>query len=158
MIWKEMRKPKENRSTKIRMAEVDDYSACLPLLTALYHGDIGSDFKRTFEDFVESEHGIVLIAENTKVLGVLVGSYHLDIDWEGKTAKIDAIIVDEPYRKKGIGTELVRHFLAEARRKDCKAAKSRINTENFAAQEFHKTLGFAKARTYEYFLDFVENL
>jgi hypothetical protein len=49
----------------------------------------------------------------------------------------------------------VRHFLAEAKRKGCKAAKSRINTENFVAQEFHKTLGFTKAKTYEYFLDFV---
>ena len=149
-----MKNPEKHRSTKIREAKVDDYSVCLPLLTALYHGDIGSDFRRTFEDFVESENGVVLIAENTIVLGVLVGGYHLDIDWEGKTAKIDAIIVDEPHRKQGIGTELMRHFLAEARRKDCKAVKSRVNTENFVAQEFHKTLGFTKAKTYEYFLDF----
>ena len=149
-----MKNPEKPQFTKIREAKVDDYSACLPLLTALYHGDIGPDFRRTFEDFVESEYGIVLIAENTKVLGVLVGSYHMDIDWEGKTAKIDALIVDEPYRKQGTGTELMRYFLAEARRKDCKAVKSRINTENFVAQEFHKTLGFTKAKTYEYFLDF----
>lgn len=150
-----MKKPKKDPPTKIREAKVDDYSACLPLLTALYHGDIGPDFRRTFEDFVESETGIVLIAENTTVLGVLVGSYHMDIDWEGETARIDAIIVDKPHRKQRIGTELMWHFIAEARRKGCKAAKSRVNTENFAAQEFHETLGFTKAKTYEYFLDFV---
>jgi ribosomal protein S18 acetylase RimI-like enzyme len=150
-----MKNPEKAQFTKIREAKVDDYLVCLPLLTALYHGDIGSDFRRTFEDFVESEHGIVLIAENTKVLGVLVGGYHLDIDWEGKTAKIDAIIVDETSRKRGIGTELVRHFIADAKRKNCEAVKSRVNTENFAAQEFHRTLGFTKARTYEYFLDFM---
>lgn len=33
----------------IRNAEIGDYSRCLPLLTLLYHGDIGTDFKKTFE-------------------------------------------------------------------------------------------------------------
>jgi hypothetical protein len=29
----------------IRNAKDGDYSRCLPLLTLLYHGDIGTDFK-----------------------------------------------------------------------------------------------------------------
>ena len=33
----------------IRKAKVGDYSRCLPLLTSLYQGDIGADFKNTFE-------------------------------------------------------------------------------------------------------------
>lgn len=139
----------------IRMAQTSDYSKCLPLFRTLYHGDIGPDFKQTFEDFVNSEDGVIMLAErSSKVIGVLVGSHHLDIDWEGRITKIDALIVEEAYRKEGIGKKLVQHLVTIARRKQCKAIKSRINRKNIVAQEFHKSLGFTEADTYEYFLDF----
>lgn len=145
----------KDQTVKIRTGEMDDYSCCLPLFTRLYHGDIGSDFRQTFEDYVRE--GIVLLAENSgKLVGLLVGSHHLDIDWEGKTAKIDAIIVYQANQKKGIGTKLVKHFISLSRREQCKAVKSRVNTENIVAQKFHESLGFTKANTYEYFLDFQE--
>ena len=145
----------KDQAVKIRTGEIDDYSSCLPLFTVLYHGDLGPDFRQTFEDYVRE--GVVLLAENSgKVKGILVGSYHLDIDWEGKTAKIDAIIVYEANRKKGIGAKLVQRFISLSRREQCKAVKSRVNVENIVAQKFHKSLGFTKANTYEYFLDFQE--
>lgn len=143
---------------RVGTAKVNDYLECLPLFTTLYHGDIGPNFKQTFEDFVNNEDGVVLLAEySNKVIGVLVGSFHLDIDWEGKIAKIDALIVDKARRKKGIGKKLAQHFITMARRKQCKAIKSRINRKNIVAQKFHKSLGFTEADTYEYFLDFEEN-
>lgn len=145
----------KDQTVKIRTGEIDDYSSCLPLFTILYHGDIGQDFRQTFKDYVRE--GAVLLAENSgKVIGILAGSYHLDIDWEGKTGKIDAIIVYEANRKKGIGTKLVQRFISISRRERCKAVKSRVNVENIVAQKFHKSLGFTKANTYEYFLDFQE--
>ena len=142
----------------IRMAQMSDYSTCLPLFRTLYHGDIGPDFKQTFENFVNSEDGVIMLAEqSSKVIGILVGSYHLDIDWEGRIAKIDALIVEEAYRKKGIGKKLVQRLITMARRKKCKAIKSRINRKNVVAQRFHNSLGFAEAETHEYFLDFEQN-
>jgi len=80
----------------------------------------------------------------------------LDIDWEGRIARIDALIVDEACRKRGIGSKLVSQFIALAERKNCRAVKSRINRKNVVAQRFHESLGFTKANTYEYFLDFQE--
>jgi len=143
------------RSTIIRTAKTNDYSDGLPLFETLYHGDIGPDFKQTFENFVNSEDGVIMLAERSnKVIGILVGSYHLDIDWEGRIAKIDALIVDEAYRKKGIGKKLAQRFITMAKRKQCKAVKSRVNRENVVAQKFHESLGFTEANTYEYFLDF----
>ena len=139
----------------IRRAGVNDYHVSLPLFEKLYHGDIGPDFEQTFKEYVRNEGGVVLFAEHSdKMVGILVGSYHLDIDWEGKIAKVDAIIVDEAHRKKGVGRKLGEHFIALARRKKCKAVKSRINRENAVAQKFHESLGFTQAETYEYFLDF----
>jgi len=145
----------EKQLATIRLAQTSDYPDCLPLFRTLYPEDIGPDFKQTFENFVNSEDGVIMLAERSnKVIGVLVGSYHLDIDWEGRIAKIDALIVEETYRKEGIGKKLVQRFITMVRRKQCKAIKSRINRKNVVAQEFHKSLGFTEADTYEYFLDF----
>jgi L-amino acid N-acyltransferase YncA len=134
----------------IRSAEIADYSACLPFFKLLYHGDIGTDFKLVFKCYVKE--GTILLAEASgRLLGILVGSYSLDIDWEGRIAKIDAVIVDENHRMKGIGKKLVESFLSAARKQNCKAIKSRVNVANVISQKFHEELGFSRADTYEYF-------
>ncbi len=147
----------EGQFIRIRTAKVNDYSACLPLFTSLYGGDIGQNFKPTFEEFIYNKDGIVLLAEHSnKVMGILIGSFHLDIDWEGKIAKIDALIVDRALRRRGVGRRLVRYLIAKAKKESCRAVKSRVNRKNRIAQFFHENLGFEKAKTYEYFLDFEE--
>jgi len=120
----------------------------------LYHADIGPDFKHAFEEFVNTEYGVILIAEHSgKVVGILIGSYCLDIDWEGKIAKIDALIVDEAFRRIGIGRKLFSRLIAMAKKRNCKAIKSRVNIKNLRAQKFHEKLGFERANTYEYMLE-----
>jgi ribosomal protein S18 acetylase RimI-like enzyme len=81
----------------------------------------------------------------------------MDIDWEGKTARIEAIIVDEKHRRTGIGKRLTHHFFTLAKGQACKAVKSRVNTKNRTAQKFHESLGFERADTYEYNLGFLQN-
>jgi ribosomal protein S18 acetylase RimI-like enzyme len=141
-------------SVAIRTAEVGDYPICLPLFTLLYHGDIGPNFRRTFEEYVTKEEGVILLAEQQhNLVGILVGSYHLDIDWEGRTARIDALIVDEAYRMRGIAKKLTQHYLALAAKKKCRVVKSRVNMKNVIARKFHENLGFSKTNTYEYIKD-----
>jgi len=147
----------KDQFVRIRKAKVNDYSACLPLFTLLYHGDTGPNFKIIFEEFINNEDSIVLLAEHSgKVIGILVGSYHLDIDWEGNVARIDALIVDRAFRRMGIGRRLVRYFITKAKNGGCKAVRSRVNRKNTIAQFFYKNQGFTRANTYEYFLDFRE--
>ncbi len=144
--------------TVIRKAKVGDYSQCLPLLTLLYHGDIGTDFKKTFESFITADNSMVLLAQSRHgVVGILIGSCQMDIDWEGKTARIDAIVVSEKNRRTGIGKQLANRFITLAQRQRCKAVKSRVNRKNEEAQRFHENLGFARADTHEYVLDFLHN-
>lgn len=139
----------------IRKAAVADYSLCLPLLTSLYHGDIGPDFRTAFDKYVAGDRSVVLLAQfRGEIVGILMGSYQIDIDWEGNTARIDAIIVNRKHRRMGIGKKLAQSFLTLAKRQRCRAVKSRVNMKNQAAQRFHESLGFARAETYEYTLDF----
>lgn len=138
----------------IRRVEVGDYPRCLPLLTLLYHGDIGTYFKKTFVSYVRDDDGMVLLAQSRReVVGILVGSCQMDIDWEGRTARIEAIIVGEKHRRTGTGGQLAKEFIKLAQRRGCKAVKSRVNRKNGVAQRFHESLGFARADTYEYALD-----
>jgi len=144
----------KDRKFVVRNATPDDFDLCFPLLEQLYHGDIGCDFREVFNRFATGKRGCILMAEqHGKTLGVLVGSYYLDIDWEGMVAKIQALIVGEKHRKKGIGKNLVQHFIEEAKQNGCRVARSRINRENKNACLFHKSLGFWQAETYEYILE-----
>jgi GNAT superfamily N-acetyltransferase len=145
----------KNGVAAIREAKLVDYDKCLPLLTLLYHGDIGPGFRSCFEEYVKSENSVVLIFESSNLVsGVLVGSYCLDMDWEGKTARIDALVVDDKYRRTGIGSKLVNHFAELAKKTNCKAVKSRVNKKNRDAQAFHERFSFKRADTHEYVLDF----
>jgi len=138
----------------VRDATSDDFDRCFPLLEQLYHGDTGPHFKEVFNKFARGKGSCVIAAEqHGKTLGVLVGSYYLDIDWEGKIAKIQALIVEEKHRKRGIGKKLVQHFIQEAKQNGCLAVRSRVNSKNKNACLFHEKLGFWEAETCEYILD-----
>jgi len=138
----------------VRDAIPDDFDRCFPLFEQLYHGDIGSNLKEVFNQLARSKRSCVIIAErHGKTLGVLIGSYYLDIDWEGKVAKIQALIVEEKNRKKGIGKMLVQHFIWKAKQNGCLVVRSRVNRRNRNACLFHEKLGFWEAETCEYILD-----
>ena len=149
-----MREDMSKSEVSIRKAELGDYYACLPLLAQLYHDDIGPDFKNVFERYVTGDDNLVLVAESKQeVVGVLIGSCHIDVDWEGRAAKVDAIVVSEKHRRTGVGKLLIDSFVTLERKHGCKAVRSRVNGENIHAQRFHERLGFSRADTYEYLLE-----
>lgn len=138
----------------VRDATSEDFDRCFPLLDQLYHGDIGSNFREVFNKLAGGQEGSVIVAEqHGKTLGILIGSYHLDIDWEGKVAKIQALIVDEKHREQGTGRTLVQRFVEKAKQAGCHVVGSRINRENRVARLFHEELGFWQAETFEYILE-----
>lgn len=143
-----------NNELTIRQAIPEDWGKILPLFEQLYHGDIGPDLRKIFAILARSKESSVLIAEqNEKPVGVLVGSYHLDIDWEGKIAKLQAIIIDEKHRNRGVGKKLLSHFLTQTKENNCRAITLRVNQKNRGARLFYEKLNFSKAETDEYILE-----
>lgn len=119
-------------------------------------GDIGNGFRNTLEYFiVGNDSGVLLARSRGGVVGILVRSYQMNLDREGKTAKIEALIIDEKHRRERVGKQLANYFSVLAKEQECRAIKSRINRKNKKAQKFHESLGFIRADTYEYMLDFL---
>jgi len=139
---------------KIRKATLQDWSKTLPLFKQLYHGDIGPNMRKAFTTLTKDSENCVLVAEqNKELIGAIIGNYYLDLDWEDKTAKLQAIIVNEKHRNKGIGKKLFQHFLTETKKHKCRAITLRVNQKNEIASNFYEKLNFTKAETKEYILE-----
>jgi len=107
---------------ELRPGTRNDLERLMPLFKGLYKGDIGKHFVEILGEYIDSENHVTIVAENAcNILGVLVGSYRLDIDYECRAGFVDAIVVDRQFRKRGIGKKLLQHFAQWARNKGCTA-------------------------------------
>ena len=105
---------------EIRHATEADMESIMALLAVLYKGDIGHGLRTLVDEYLNSSAHTVLLAQNqSNVLGLLIGSKRLDIDWECRAALVDAVVVSDSARGQGIGKGLVREFCAWARDQDC---------------------------------------
>lgn len=77
---------------------------------------------------------IYSLVEPQLVVGGLIGYVHWG--W----LEIDIVWVDEPYRGKGIGKQLVDY--AEQKALDRGAKRAKLNTFDFQAKEFYEKLGY----------------
>jgi len=82
-----------------------------------------------------------------------LANYYLDLDWEGKTAKLQAIIVDKKHQNQGIGRKLIQQFLTQAKENNCQAVTARVNRKNKKANNFCKKQNFEESETNEYILE-----
>ena len=104
----------------IRQGRRDDLVQVISLLGILYKGDVGESLADMMQEYLESLSHLVLVAiAQERPVGVLVGSYRLDIDYECRAGLVDAIVVEESQRKKGIGRALVREFAEWAGQRGC---------------------------------------
>jgi len=94
---------------KLRSGTRNDIERLMPLFRDLYRGDIGKHFVEILGEYIESENHVTIVAEDgSNILGVLVGSYRLDMDYECRAGFVDAIVVDKQFRR--IGKKLLQHF------------------------------------------------
>lgn len=61
--------------------------------------------------------------------------------WRGKMLYLDDFVVNEPYRRFGVGQKLFDAFLAEARNRGCRLAKWQVLDWNEPAIKFYEKNG-----------------
>ncbi len=135
---------------KIRRATRDD----VPAIRALYEADylaagrdVTGSLEAALEEFDDIEarpHDTLYVAD---VGGRVVGTFQLTIlrylTYAGaRVALVEAVEVAESERDKGIGSEMMRFAIAEARRHECNRVQLTSNKRRSDAHRFYERLGF----------------
>ena len=147
------------QSYVIRQYRPDDREQCRTLWRELtewhrhIYGDptIGGDRPEDqFDDHLEKAgpQRLWVATCNARVVG-LVGLITRD-----QEAEIEPLIVSEAHRRQGLGTQLVRTVISEARTLNVRILSVRPVTRNIQAIQFFHEQGFVTIGHIELFLDF----
>ena len=100
-----------------------------------------------FNDLFNYNYNILLGAEvNKKLIGLCIGDIREYVRGY-KVIFISELIVDENYRKQGIGKELLKYAKQEGKQKGAKRLELSVYNFNENAMEFYKSIGMTPLRT-----------
>ena len=134
-------------SLELKNAQVTDFEDVFKLLEQLW-----SDTKLNKKDFAdvyssnlgrEDTFNKVAILDN-KVIAYYCGYTFLNLYHTGKVFYLQIIIVDENYRKLGIGKKIIDDIVSISSSKKCKAIELDSAFFRESAHRFYTNLGFNK--------------
>jgi len=101
-------------------------------------------YENTFKQIDADPTTSLMVAE---IDGKIVGTFHLSFLWylAGKgrpDAQVEAVHVAREYRSQGIGSEMMRWVISEAKKKDCRRVQLTTNRDRKDAHRFYERLGF----------------
>src|SRR5919201_1769547 len=127
----------------IRDARPGDAHALAILLGQLGYPASARDVARRLERLNTSEADRLIVAElGGEVVGLASLHTSLSVEYDEPAAKLSAIVVDERYRRRGIGETLVAAMEAEARRGGCCLIFLTTAERRDDAHAFYRRLGF----------------
>lgn len=134
-----------NSKTLIRIATQDDLKSILNLVKqlAVFEKEPEavktklSDYETAFKDGLFKSHVAIL---NDKIIGMTLYYFGFST-WKGKMLYLEDFIVDEEFRKKGIGILLFKALLAEAKKQKCKITRWQVLDWNEDAVNFYLKQG-----------------
>ncbi len=138
----------------IRRATLEDVAAILDLYAQdeLSTSPAPADLAPILEAFDAITSNPVAFLYVATLAGDVVGTFQMNVlrylsHGGGRVAQIEAVAVARSTRAKGVGTEMMRFALAEARRLDCIRAQLTSQKRRTRAHGFYEKLGFE--RTHE---------
>ena len=145
------------KEIKIRKATIDDLPTILTLNNKLFKYEMdrdldnyipnwafGKESTEYFSDLIENQFVIIAEIDNNPI-GYLAGSVYLDDTYsyyEGKTADLDNMYIEEEYRHFGIGSKLVNSFFEWCREKQAQRIFVTATLGNDNTISFYKKHGF----------------
>ena len=145
------------KEIKIRKATIEDLKSIQTLNNKLFEYEMdrdldnyidvwafGKESTEYFSDLIENQ--FVIIAElDGEPVGYLAGSIYQDDTYsyyEGKTADLDNMYIEEQYRHFGIGSKLVNSFFEWCRKQKAKRVFVTATIGNDNTIAFYKKHGF----------------
>jgi GNAT superfamily N-acetyltransferase len=109
-----------------------------------YENPLPESYVKAFDEIEADKNNELIIAERDgEIVGTLQITFTPSISFQGsKRATIESVRVDQKYRGKGIGKELMKWAINRAREENCFAMQLTTNAERKDAHRFYEKLGF----------------
>lgn len=132
---------------QIRDCKIEDFDAILNLLHQLWPQKIlhAESLRKVYQRGTYSEHHRYICAiKDSKIVGFASLTVKGSLWQEGYLGHIDELVVDEPYRRQGIGARLLEHMIDLAKRMDCSRIEIDSAFPRTDAHKFYERRGFEK--------------
>lgn len=129
----------------IRDSKPEDFEQVFTLMHQLWGNDVPGvdEMKSDFLEYIESDRDFCFCAEKDgQITGFCSANIRKSMQFPGEMLYIDILIVREGFRKKGIGTLLMRKAAELARELECRAIQLDSGFQRKGAHEFYKKQGF----------------
>ena len=126
----------------IRIAKINDSEFITELSNQLGYETRNADIQNRLEKILTNTDNCVYVAtESGKIVGWIHGFFSLRIESEF-FVEIGGLVVDENFRKNGIGKKLVYKVIEWSKLKNCKKVRVRCNVIRKESHRFYENIGF----------------
>lgn len=133
----------------IREARKEEALVLAQMARKIWGNDSVEEFKKEFEEFAENQNMVsFIIYEDSNPIGFANLSIRYDYVEGCETtpvAYLEGIYVDEKYRNRGYGRDLVKACEDWAKDRNIKEFASDCELTNSSSLAFHKAIGFEEA-------------
>lgn len=143
---------------RVREAVIEDADALDEMLTRLIHAEANYDKNLNDQSVVKDNyrkrigmegHKIFVVEEEGKMIGFLYGFlYDIPDLWREPAAILDALFVDEQYRRRGCARMLIEEFKSFACRSGACRIELKVISKNVDALKLYQTLEFVETKKY----------
>lgn len=140
----------------IRKASPEDYEEVERIMRQIQelHVELRPDIYQPLYPMLSKEEYLKMIQEDFlveeqagEVCGVLIfmeHTYRNPKQVERKVLFVDVIAVDQRYRGKGIGSDMIAYLKQEAKNRQCDGVELQVNGRNVAAKRMYEKCGFTE--------------
>ncbi len=134
-----------------RIAELKDAERITELSTQLgYEATIETVYNRLSGILTNTDHCVYVIMDNEQIIGWIHGFYTLRVESD-PFVELGGMVVDEIYRRKGIGKMLVNNVIEWSHLKKCAKIRVRCNTLRRETHLFYNHIGFVETKEQKVF-------
>jgi GNAT superfamily N-acetyltransferase len=135
----------------IRDAKVADFESITLLSNQLGYKTTGEKTKERLSEIMASNDNCAFVATaNGIVTGWIHGFYTLRIE-SAPFVEIGGLVIDEHFRRKGIGKILVQKVIEWAELKNTGTIRVRCNTIRKESHQFYSSIGFEEVKEQKIF-------
>jgi GNAT superfamily N-acetyltransferase len=130
-------------NVRVREARPGDAPAATALLGELGYPAAPDAVQERIERLLSSDADHLIVADvDGEVAGLASLHVSLALEYDEPAGKLSAIVVDERFRRRGVGAALADAIEAEARRRGCGLLFVTTNERRKDAHAFYRAIGF----------------